>query len=299
MHSASNAASASSELRVISSRRSAPAHLREIWAYRELVSGLIRKELKVRYKNSVLGFAWSMVQPVFLLAVYSIVFSILGAGFRDFAIWLLGGLIVWTLVSTTLSTATQSVTSNQYLVSKVPFPRAMLPLSTLGSALVHFVLQFLTFVVILAVSRHRVDLAYVWLLPIALVVTTVLLAALALMLGAVNVYARDTQHLLDLALIGLFWLNPILYEYQRMVLWFTHRGLPSWIPLLNPFSSVIITFQRAIYGTPSSGTKLLLPNDGPLWYLRNLGVVGVFAVALFLLALRWFDRAEGNFAEVI
>ena len=131
-------------------------------------------------------------------------FSILGAGFRDFAIWLLGGLIVWTLVSTTLSTATQSVTSNQYLVSKVPFPRAVLPLSTLGSALVHFVLQFLTFVVILAVSRHRVDLAYVWLLPIALLVTTVLLAAFALMLGAVNVYARDTQHLLDLALIGLF-----------------------------------------------------------------------------------------------
>ena len=116
---------------------------------------------------------------------------------------------------------------------------------------------------------------------------------------AVNVYARDTQHLLDLALIGLFWLNPILYEYQRMVLWFTHRGWPSWIPLLNPFSSVIITFQRAIYAAPSSGTKLLLPTDGPLWYLRNLGIVAVFAVALFLLALRWFDRAEGNFAEVI
>jgi ABC-2 type transport system permease protein len=299
MHPASNAVSAPSELRVISSRRSNSAHLREIWAYRELVSGLIRKELKVRYKNSVLGFVWSMVQPVFLLAVYSVVFSIIGAGFKDFAIWLLGGLIVWTLVSTTLSTATQSVTSNQYLVSKVPFPRAVLPLSTLGSALVHFVLQILTFAAILVISRHHVDLAYLSILPVALLVTTLLLAGFALVLGAINVYARDTQHLLDLALIGLFWLNPILYEYQRMAAWFTHRGWPSWIPLLNPFSPVIITFQRAIYGTTRAGAKQLLPDESVWWYLRNLGLVGVFAIAVFLLALRWFDRAEGNFAEVI
>ena len=152
---------------------------------------------------------------------------------------------------------------------------------------------------VLAVTRHHVDFGFVWLLPIALIVATLLLAALALMLGAVNVYARDTQHLLDLALLGMFWLNPILYEYHRMATWFTNRGWPSWIPLLNPFASIIITFQRAIYGTTTAGSKQLLPSDGPLWYLRNLAVVGVFAFALFLLALRWFDRAEGNFAEVI
>jgi ABC-2 type transport system permease protein len=291
-----------SELRVISSRRSIPVHLGEIWQYRELLVGLIRKELKVRYKNSVLGFAWSMIQPVFLLVVYSIVFGILGAGFKSFAIWLLCGLIVWTLVSTTLSTATQSVTGNQHLVSKVPFPRAVLPLATLGSALVHFVLQFGTFLVILGITRHHVDWSYVWLLPIAIIVTTVLLAGMALVLAATNVYARDTQHLLDLALIGMFWLNPILYEYMRAASWFSHRGWPSWMPLLNPFTGIIIVFQRAIYGVASVGTnpvRPLLPDASVWWYLRNLGIIGAFGVVIFLLGLRMFDRAEGNFAEVL
>ncbi|MEI8237860.1 MAG: ABC transporter permease [Actinomycetota bacterium] len=287
------------ELRVISTRRSLRVHLSEIWQYRELLVGLIRKELKVRYKNSVLGFAWSMIQPAFLLAVYSLVFSILGAGFKSFAIWLLCGLIVWTLISTALATATQSVTANQHLVSKVPFPRAVLPLATLGSALVHFVLQFFTFGMILLITWHAVDVRYLWLLPIAVLVTTVLLAGMALLLAAVNVYARDTQHLLDLALIALFWCQPILYQYARASVWFQSRGWPSGMMLLNPFTSIIITFQRAIYGMSSVDGKALLPEGSPWWYLRNLIVVGAFGVALLVLALRLFDRAEGNFAEAL
>jgi ABC-2 type transport system permease protein len=240
-----------------------------------------------------------MIQPVFLLGVYSLVFGILGAGFKNFAIWLLCGLIVWTLVSTTLATATQSVTANQHLVSKVPFPRAVLPLATLGSALVHFVLQFGTFVVILAITRHGVALEYVWLLPIALVVTTIVLAGMSLLLSALNVYARDTQHLLDLALIGMFWLNPILYQYELASAWFAARGWPAGTPLLNPFTSVIITFQRAIYGVSSIDGKALLPDGSPLWYLRNLIIVGIIGVVMFAWGLRVFDRAEGNFAEVL
>jgi ABC-2 type transport system permease protein len=287
------------ELRVISTRRSLPVHVAEIWRYRELLLGLIGKELKVRYKNSILGFVWSMIQPVFLLVVYSVVFGILGAGFQNFAIWLLCGLIVWTLVGTTLSTATQSVTSNQHLVSKVPFPRAVLPLATLGSALVHFVLQFATFAVILVITRHHVDLAYLWLLPIALLVTTIMLSGMSLLLAATNVYARDTQHLLDLALIGLFWLNPILYEYNRAAAWFSNRGWPSWTPLLNPFTSVIITFQRAIYGVAGVPGKPLLPDESPWWYLRNLAIMGAVGLVLFVWSMRMFDRAEGNFAEVL
>ena len=87
------------DMTVVGRRRKLGTHLGEIWTYRELLAGLVRKELKVRYKNSVLGFVWSMVQPVFLLVVYSVVFSILGAGFNRFAIWLLCGLIVWTFIA--------------------------------------------------------------------------------------------------------------------------------------------------------------------------------------------------------
>ena len=274
-------------------------HIAEIWTYRELLEGLIRKELKVRYKNSVLGFVWSMVQPVFLLAVYTLVFNILGAGFDNFAIWLLCGLIPWTLVSTTLSTSATSVVANQGLVSKVPFPRGVLPLATLGSALVHFVLQMCAFSIVLLIVWHPVDWGYIWLLPIALLVTAMLLTGMSLMLAVFNVYARDTQHLLELALVAMFWANPIIYQYERAAVWFRREGVPGWVPLLNPFTTIITTFQRAIYGTARIGSTQLLPDVSQWWYLRNLALVGVASIGLMLLGLFIFDRAEGNFAEVL
>ena len=169
----------------------------DVWRYRELVGGLIAKELKVRYKNSALGFLWSMAQPVFLLVVYTVVFSILGAGFRNFAVWVMSGLIVWSMLSTTLTTAAQSVTGNSYLVSKVTFPRIILPLATLGSALVHFALQMATLAVLLLAFGHDIAWSQMWLVPIAVVVVAVLAAALGSLLSVINVYARDTQPLVD------------------------------------------------------------------------------------------------------
>ena len=105
-------AAGSAELRPMSGRRSALAHVREVIGYRELLVMLVRKELAVRYKNSVLGFTWSMLQPLFLLIVYTAVFAILGAGFSRFAIWVLCGLLVWTLISSSMITATSSITSS-------------------------------------------------------------------------------------------------------------------------------------------------------------------------------------------
>jgi ABC-type polysaccharide/polyol phosphate export permease len=144
----------------MSARRTIPAHLAELVRYRELIGMLVRKELKVRYQHSILGFTWSMIQPLFLLVVYSLVFAILGAGFAEFAIWVLCGLLVWTLVSTSLVSATQSITGNASLVGKVRFPRAVLPLSSVGAALVHFCLQSGAFAVILVVTRHPVAWSY-------------------------------------------------------------------------------------------------------------------------------------------
>lgn len=292
---------------VVGKRRRLGTHLSEIVAYRELLAGLIRKELKVRYKNSILGFVWSMIQPVFLLAVYSVVFSILGEAFERFPIWLLCGLIMWNFISTCFSTSVQSITANAYLVSKVRFPRAILPLSTVGAAAVHLALQLGAFSLVLAISRHPVDWAFMWLLLPATITAVLLCCAGALFLSAANVRARDTQHLLDLALLGWFWLTPIIYTWQRSAGWLTGRGLSTSLALINPVTSIVITFQRAIYGTNAvqmsvKGTDevqtvQLLPNAGQLWYLRNLAIVAAVSVALFCLALNYFDRAEANFAE--
>lgn len=286
-------------MRLIAARRTVRVHLAEIWEYRELLVGLVRRELKVRYKSSALGFLWSMAQPVFLLCVYSLVFSILGAGFEGFPVWLLSGLIVWTYASTTLSKSVDAITVNQSLVSKVAFPRAILPLATLGAALVHLFLQGIALAIALAVMWHGIAWDYLWLLPLGIVALTLLLASASLVLSTVNVYARDTRHLLDLALVALFWANPIIYDFQRASTWFVNRGLPAWLPLVNPLTPVVTAFQRTIFASSTVGGRRLLPDVGQWWYLRNIAIVLVVGSALFIAALRMFDRAEGNFAEAL
>ncbi len=290
---------ASTELRIISAKRTIRQHVHDIISFRELLATLVQKELKVRYKNSSIGFVWSMIQPLFLLAIYGIAFSILGQGFRAFPVWLMSGLVVWTFVNTALTTSTESITANAILVGKVNFPRAVLPLATLGSAFVHFCLQLGTLTAVLIVVQHHIDVAYVWLLPLAVLALGLFLAAMALILSVANVYARDTQHLLNLALVAFFWGNPIIYEYIRLQGWLSNHHLPTWLPLTNPVTSVVIIFQRALYGTDHVPGRNLLPPDGPLWYLRNIAIIAVVSIALLAVALRFFDRHEGNLAETL
>lgn len=290
---------AAADLRPMSGRRPALAHVREIFRYRELLVMLVRKELTVRYKNSALGFTWSMVQPVFLLVVYTAVFAILRAGFERFAIWVLCGLLVWTLISSSLITATVSITSNAALVGKVRFPRAVLPLASVGGALVHFCLQSVAFVIVLAVARHDVDWSYVWLIPIAIVTTLVVCAALALLLAPSNVYARDTMHLLELLVLGWFWATPILYQYERAAEWLASNGIGEWVLLANPATPIVMTFQRAFYGTDTIGDLQLLPDHGPAWYLGMLALTAVVWAAIGYVALRIFDKADVNLAETL
>lgn len=287
------------ELRLMSARRSLVAHVRDLATFRELIVMLVRKELTVRYQHSVLGFTWSMIQPLFLLVVYSVVFGILGAGFARFAIWVLCGLLVWTLVSTSLLTATQSITSNASLVGKVKFPRAVLPLASVGAAFTHFCLQSVALAGVLLVTWQSVDWTYVWLLPVALVTTVIVCAAMAVLLAPLNVYARDTTHLLDLLVLGWFWVTPILYQYERSAGWFSRHGLGEWALLANPVTPIVITFQRAIYGQASIEDTPLLPDRGPLWYLGVLAITAAVWLAIFAAALRAFDRADVHLAETL
>lgn len=298
-----------SELRPMARRRTVVEHVRELASYRELLINLTRKELTVRYQGSILGFAWSMVQPIFLLVLYNVVFAILGAGFAKFSIWVLCGLLVWTFVNTSLLTATKSITENYQLVGKVRFPRAVLPLSSVTSALVHLGLQTIAFAAVLLIVRHPVDWGYMWLVPIALVVVTLLTTALALILAPLNAYARDTMHLLDLLLLGWFWATPILYSYMNIAKeggFLSHHGIGEWVLFLNPLTPIVLPIQRAIYGSDvAQGTEgtaspfHLLPANGPLWYLAMLGIMAGVAAVLFVLALKVFDRAEVNLVETL
>jgi ABC-2 type transport system permease protein len=292
------------ELRLVAARRSIVGHLQDIWRFRELLVQLTTKELIVRYKKSTLGFLWSTLNPLVMLGVYSVAFAILGLAFASFPIWLITGLLVWNLFSSSLVQGTQSITSNAYLVGKVRFPREILPLASVGASLVHFALQGVMVAAVLAVARHDVDWAYLWLLPLAVVALGSVICALVIVLSSLNVYARDTGHLLELAMTAMFWLTPIGYAYMLVAQRVGARGLPEWLPMLNPITTTVITFQRAIYGTASipasgGGVQRLLPDESPFWYARSLLVLLAIGLVMIVGALRWFDRVEGDFAEVM
>jgi len=284
-------------------------HVAQIWEYRELLVGLVRKELKVKYKNSTLGFVWSTLNPAMYLAIFYVVFDlVLEAGIPDFAIFLLAGLLVWNLFSTGVGAATGVITGNASLVNKVRFPRAILPLASVGASFVHFLLQSLVLVIALVALRYDVAFAWTPMLIPALIVLLLLTAALAVAMAAANVYARDTQHLVELALLAWFWLTPIVYQYELVAGRLARGPLPGWLALANPVTPIVLVFQRAIYGQVTGGSGAgrigtiesgpgIIPDASMLWYFRNIAIVGVVSAVMLVIALRLFSRAEGNFAE--
>jgi ABC-2 type transport system permease protein len=270
----------------------------QVWQYRELLGNLVRKELKVKYKNSILGFVWSLLNPALYLVVFYIVFQlILGSAIEKFPIFLLCGLIPWNFFSAAVSAGCTAITGNASLVVKVWFPREILPLSAIGAAFVHYVLQSIVLIAALLLFRWIPAWEYVPLLLPALVAMAIFVVAMAIFLAAINVYLRDTQHLLELALLAWFWLTPIVYPYQLVA---NKMGSYASLYLLNPMTSVVITYQRALYNRlKTSAGNPILPNESWLWYLRNLGLTIVASCVLLLVAVWIFGRLEDNFAEEI
>ncbi len=282
--------------------------LARIWAYRELLVGMVRKELKVKYKNSFLGFAWSLLNPLLYLVVFYVAFQVvLKSNIPAFPIYLLSGLLVWNLFSVGLGGATGSVVANAGLVKKVAFPREILPIASVGSALVNFFLQGSVLVAVLAIvalfGNSTIGWAYVPLIPFALLAVLLIACGLGILLAATNVYLRDTAHFLELALLAWFWMTPIVYSFMLIK---QHGGWTSRIFLLNPITPVVLVFQRAIYGrltAPNSSTGALkntakiLPTWGVATYAEYLCYAFGVGIVLLVLGVWLFGRIEANFAR--
>jgi ABC-2 type transport system permease protein len=269
--------------------------VREVWGARELLSQLVRKELKVKYKDSALGFLWSLLRPMLQLAVYYVAIGeFLGAGLPDFAVFLFCGLLAWSLFTDVLGGSTGSIVGNAGLVKKVYFPREVLPLAVVGAALVNFVLQLGVLVGALVLFGHPPPgWADVSLLPLALLALVLFMSAAGLLLAAANVYLRDVQHLLEVALLLWFWMTPIVYPVQTVIA--KLEGSPLlMIYLMNPMANVVMGFQRALYGPVQiDGQEQLYTGN---LHLRLL-LVAAASAALLWLAQRVFARAQGNFAQ--
>ena len=229
--------------------------LKDLWINRDLLFLLIRTELKVKYKDSVLGYAWSMLNPTLVLAIYYVVFKIIARNHQpNFAIWLFAGLLVWNLFNAAAMGSTGVVVGKSAIVKKVAFPRELLALSVVGVTMVLFAIQVVVLILAMLIFHIHPDYLMLAVLPLALVTLIVFTGALSVFLSAVNVYLRDTQHLTEVLLMAWFWGTSIVYTYGQIFLVKAYqKDHPSlhwlqYVYLVNPITPIVMTFQRAIYG---------------------------------------------------
>jgi len=292
-------------LTVVNAKVRIRQRLKDIWANRELLVLLVRTDLKIKYKSSVLGYLWSMLNPALVLAIYFVIFNIISKnGIPQFAIWLFSGLLVWNLFNNAAMTSTGVVVGRAGIVKKVAFPRELLALSTVGVSLVLFAIQVGVLILALLVFSHTPAWGFLILLPVAVVALVIFTSAISIFLSAVNVYLRDTAHLTEVLLMAWFWSLPIVYPYGQIS---GRLGILKYVYMADPVTPIAMIFQRAIYGKttyvypaaglPGSATHELLPSWGlGIYGLLLVGVV-IVSVVLFFVAMVIFGRLEGNFAE--
>ena len=264
----------------------------------ELLAGLVRKDLKVKYQGSVLGFLWSLANPLLLLVVYTFVFQVvLKAGIPQFGFYLLSGLLVWNLFAGAVGMSTGAVVGNAGLVKKVRFPLSVLPLSQVGFALVHFALQLFVLLVVMAVTGHTQFVGPHLLLAVpAIAVAVLFTVAMSFLVAGLNVRYRDTQHVVEVALMAGFWINPIVYSVSLV----QHElGNLYGLYYLNPMAGVVVAMQKAIYAQNPvlPGGSTVLASDSYAFYFEKLGIGALVSAVLLALGLWVYHRLSADFAE--
>ncbi len=226
----------------------------ELLRYRELVRNLVARDLKVRYRNSVLGFMWCLLNPLLMMGVFTFVFTVLmkGGNIPRFPVFILIGILAWNFHATAVSGAVQSVVGNSTLVMKVYFPREVLPLSTVLSNAVNFVLALIAlFAMIFAFGIHLSG--SILLLPVILLVQIIFCSGIALFISALTVFFRDVGVITETLLLAWFFLTPVFYRMEDL---FPEQQRLMYI--VNPMASIISAYRDVLYLGGMPGLDFLL-----------------------------------------
>jgi ABC-type polysaccharide/polyol phosphate export permease len=221
--------------------------LRELWAYRELVSNLTVRDLRLKYKRSSLGLAWSLLNPLSMMAIYTAVFSVFLRAVNSPHYWalVLCGLLAWLFFANALGSATLAFAQSANLISKVYFPIEALPLASVLANFVNFAISLVVFLAVIVVARLPVGPSLV-LLPVILAAQLLFTLGLSLFVATVTVYFRDLEHLVGLGLTALFYVSPVLYPLHAAAL---PPGAARFIPWLslNPMSWFLESYHSVLY----------------------------------------------------
>ena len=268
----------------------APIDFVELWRYRELALALAEREVLVRYKQSLLGAAWAVIQPLVTMLVFTVLFGVL-LGQRDlptapgvpYPVSTYCALLPWQLFAQSVTRASLSIVGNQNLITKVYFPRLLIPLAPVFAALVDFAIAFVVLVGLMVWYRIVPGPA-VLLLPALVLLAVAFALACSLWLSALNAVHRDIQHVVPFLVQLLMYLSPILYSAHAVL-----SGRPEWVHLLywlNPMTGVAEGFRWALLDTPTPDLAIMAASFG--------------GVALILVSgLYYFKRIERRFADVV
>ena len=254
--------------------------------YRGLIQSLVARELKARYRGSVLGYFWSFINPLLLLLVYSFVFTVVlpnkTEGLQPFALFMLCGILPWNWFQSSLVEASGSLISGGNLIKKVLFPAEVLPIVSVLANMVHFGLGLLILLVFLVGCRHWPDAGDLVWFPIAVAIQLVFTTAFALLLSALTVHFRDIRDLLTNILMLWFFSTPIIYYWRQ-------ENVQRFKTVfdLNPFTHLAISYQEILFFS------------GPVGHSKWLLALGVASIGLFLASYWFFDRLRDSFAEAV
>jgi lipopolysaccharide transport system permease protein len=260
----------------------AALNLADLWTYRELVLFMVWRDIKVRYKQTLLGAAWAVIQPILTMLVFNFVFGTVAKVPTDgvpYPIFSYSALLPWGLFTAALNTASRSLTANQNMVTKIYFPRLVLPLSSVLGGLVDFGIAFLILVGLLAYYRVS-PTAAIWTLPLFLLLTLVTAFGVALWLSAINVQYRDVNYVLPF--LTQFWLFLTPVAYSASVISDRWQLVYS----LNPMAGVVNGFRWALLGTATGPSTAMAVS------------VGISMVVL-ITGLFYFRSMERTFADMI
>jgi lipopolysaccharide transport system permease protein len=256
-----------------------PVHFADLWAYRELLLILALRDVRVRYKQTVLGIAWALIQPILQTAVLVIFFKGFSPPNVSPLLFYFCGLLPWQLFSTALTNSSNSLISNQNLITKIYFPRLVIPISAVITSLVDFAVSFALLICIMIYQR-AVPSPLCLLLPVFIAMSFFAALSIGLWLSALNVEFRDVRYVVPFFVQFWFFITPIIYPASHVP-----AGWKRTLLGLNPVSGAVEGFRWCLLGIDYEPTLML----------TSLGMIAVLLIA----GLFYFRRVEQNFADVI
>jgi homopolymeric O-antigen transport system permease protein len=263
-------------------------NLARLARHRGLIQSLVARELKARYRGSILGFFWSFVNPLLLLSIYTFVFAYILQNNEEktkpYSVFMFCGLLPWTWFSASLLEASGSLISGGNLIKKVLFPAEVLPIVSVLANMVHFFLGLLILIGFMIGTHHYPDPGDLIFFPLVVVIQLIFTLGLALIVSALTVHFRDIRDLLSNLLTFWFFATPIIYFYRMESV--AHF---QWMFNLNPFFHLSVSYQEILFfHDPFTGG-----------HLKWLLVMGAASCALFLFGYWLFDRLRDSFAEAV